>query len=326
VRYVLEGGVQKSQDKVRITVQLIDAIKGHHLWSERYDKELKDLFALQDEIVKQIMTAVQVKLTEGEHASVTAGGTSSLKAFECYLRASEQSNRWSREGNAAARQWAEKAIELDPNYAYAWALLGSTHANDFVYSYGTSPAESLKRAEECAQKALSINESTAPALSLIGGIRRMQGKWDEAIQYGEKALAINPNAPGIMFSLALTLEFLGRFDEAIALGQKILRITPYSSATYVSFLASVYPVAGRYQEAVQACELMLDPSRKGEINPLYAHLFLAEAYVGLGQMDKASVVRPTLLYIWRPFPGSVRLGHSKRRVGVSGYEFRCIAQ
>jgi adenylate cyclase len=287
VRYVLEGGVQKSQDRVRITVQLIDAIKGHHLWSERYDRELKDLFALQDEIVKQIMTAVQVKLTEGEYASAIAGSTSNLKALECYWRALEHSNRWSREDNAATRQWAERAIELDPNFAGAFALLGFTHFQEAVVFGGKSPAQSLKGAEECAQKALSINESTPLALSLMGGIRGRQGKSDEALEYNEKALAINPNDPRIMWNLALTLESIGRLDEAIALGQKILRISPYYPAMYLSYLASVYPAAGRYQETIQACELLLERSRKGEFNPLYAHLFLAEAYVGLGQLDKA---------------------------------------
>jgi adenylate cyclase len=287
VRYVLEGSVQKSQDRVRITVQLIDAIKGHHIWSERYDKELKDLFALQDEIVRQIMTAVQVKLTEGQSASAIAGSTFNLKALECYWRASEHFNRWSREDNVAALQWAERAIELDPNFAGAWALLGSIHYYGRAQGWPKSPADSWKRAEECVQKALSINESNALALSLMGGILRTQRKWDKALEYNEKALAINPNDPGIMLQLALTLEFLGRFDEAIALGQKILRICPYYPAMYLSYLASMYPAAGRYQETIEVCELLLERSRKGEFNPLYAHLFLAEAYVGLGQLDKA---------------------------------------
>jgi len=287
VRYVLEGGVQKSEDRVRITVQLIDAFKGHHLWSERYDRELKDLFVLQDDIVRQIMTAVQVKLTEGEYVSAIAGSTSNLKALECYWRALEHSNRWSKEENTASRQWAEKAIELDPNFAAAWAFLGASHNYDTAQGWSKSPAESLKRVEECVQKALSINESNPLALSLLGGIRRAQGKWDEALEYNEKALAINPNDPRIMWNLALTFEFLGRLDDAIALGQKILRISPYYPAMYLSYLASVYPAAGRHQETIQACELLLERSRKGEISPLYAHLYLAEAYVGLGQLDKA---------------------------------------
>ncbi len=287
VRYVLEGGVQKSEDRVRITVQLIDAIKGHHLWSERYDRELKDLFALQDEIVRQIMTAVQVELTEGQYASAIAGSTSNLKALECYWRALEHWNRWSREDNAAARQWAERAIEYDPNFAGAFALLGSTHLLDAIQFGGKSPAQSIKRAEECAQKTISLNDSIAAAQSLMGGIRRSQGKWDEALEYAEKALAINPNDPRVMISLALTIHYLGRFDECIALTKKEMRVCPYYPAIYLTLLPPSYVLVGRYQEAIEACELMIDRSRKGEINPLFAHVFLAEAYVGLGQLDKA---------------------------------------
>jgi adenylate cyclase len=285
VRYVLEGGVQKSEDRVRITVQLIDAIKGHHLWSERYDRDLKDLFALQDEIVRHIMTAVQVELTEGQFANTVAGGTSNLKALECFWRALEHFNRWSKEDNTAARQWAERAIEYDPNFAGAYSLLGSTHVMEATQFGGKSPAQSIKRAEEFAQKAISINDSVAQ--SLMANIRRSQGKWDEAVDYGEKALALNPNDPRVMFSLALTIHYFGRFDESIALTKKAMRLCPYYPAIYLSLLAPSYVIAGRYQEAIEACELMLDRSRKGEIKPLYAHVFLAEAYVGLGQMDKA---------------------------------------
>jgi len=287
VQYVLEGGVQKSQDRVRITVQLIDAIKGHHLWSERYDRELKDLFALQDDIVRQIMTAVQVKLTEGQSASAIAGSTSNLKALESYWRALEHSYRWSREDNAAARQWAERAIEYDPNFVGAFALLGSTHLLEATQFGGKSPAQSIKRAEEYAQKAISINDSSALAQALMSGVRRSQGKWDEAVEYGEKAFALNPNDPRVVFSLALTIHYLGRFDESIALTKRAMRISPYYPAIYLSLLAPSYVIAGRYQEAIEACEQMLDRSRKGEINPVFAHVFLAEAYVGLGQLDKA---------------------------------------
>jgi adenylate cyclase len=287
VRYVLEGGVEKSDDRVRITVQLIDAIKGYHLWSERYDRELKDLFALQDDIVRHIMTAVQVELTEGQVASSIAGSTSNLKALECYWRAVEHSYRWSREDNAAAREWAERAIEYDPHFAGAFTLLGNTYLLDATQYGDRSPAQSMKRAEECAQKAISIDDSFASALSLMAGIRRSQGKWDEAVEYGEKALAVNPNNPGAMFYLALTLHYVGRFDEAIALTRKAMRVCPYYPAIYLALLAPSYILAGRYQEAIETSELMLERSRKGEINPLFAHVFLAEAYVGLGQMDKA---------------------------------------
>jgi adenylate cyclase len=295
VRYVLEGSVQKSQDRVRITVQLIDAIKGIHLWSERYDRDLKDLFALQDEISMKIMTALQVKLTEGEHASAVAGTTSNLNALEYFWHAEEHFLRFSKEENAEARQWAEKAIELDSNFAGAWALLGWTHLTDVTW--GNSPAQSMKRAEECAHQALSINDSTGKAQSLMGTIRVVQGKYDEGVEYGEKALALNPNDPDLMYALSMALGSTGRFDEAIVLIKKAMRICPYYPAFYLQGLATFYVNAGRYQEAVEAGELLLDRSRKGEISPFRAHICLAEAYVGLGQIDKAKAKAEEVLKI-----------------------------
>jgi adenylate cyclase len=287
VRYVLEGSVQKSGDRVRVLIQLIDAIKGVHLWSERYDKDLKDLFALQDEIARQVMTALQVKLTEGDYASGVAGTTSNLKALECFWRAEEHFFKFSKEDNAAACTWAEKAVELDANFAGAWAILGYTEFTAATYGWSTEPLRSMKRAEECAQKALSIRESTAKAQALMGSIRQMQGRHDEAIRYGQKAVAINPNDPSMMLILAIVMNGAGRFDESIALIKTAMRICPYYPAMYLRFLAPSYVLTGRYQEAIETCELMLDRSRKGEINPFMAHLFLAEAYAGLGQMDKA---------------------------------------
>jgi adenylate cyclase len=297
VRYVLEGSVQKSEDRVRITVQLIDAIKGIHLWSERYDRDLKELFALQDGIAKQIMTALQVKLTEGDYAKGIAGGTSNLKALEFFWHAEEVFFHFAKEDNAVARQWAEKAVQLDRNFAGAWALLGFTHLHDVIFAWGNSFAQSMKLAEECAHQAISINDSTAKAQALMGTIRQFQGKYDEAVEYCEKAVAINPNDPTMMFLLANAIQSTARFDEAIALYKKAMRICPYYPAFYLLGLASSSVLAGRYQEAVEACELLLDRSRRGEINPLLAHIHLAEAYVGLSQLDKARAQAEEVLKI-----------------------------
>jgi adenylate cyclase len=282
---------------VRVLVQLIDGIKGVHLWSERYDKDLKDIFALQDEITRHVMTALQVKLTEGGYASHVAGFTSNLKALECFWRAEEHFFKFSKEDNAVARTWAEKAIELDPKFAGAWALLGFTHSVEAYYGWGPAPLASIKKAEECAQKALSINESTAKAQALMGSIRLVQGRYDEAIRYGERAVAINPNDATMMVVLAIVMHGAGRFDESIALIKTGMRICPYYPAFYLRFLAASYLLTGRYREAKEACELLLDRSRKGEINPFFAHLHLAEAYAGLGQMDKARAEAEEVLKI-----------------------------
>jgi adenylate cyclase len=287
VRYVLEGSVHRSKDRVRILVQLIDAIKGIHLWSERYDRDLKDLFSLQDDIARQIMTALQVKLTEGEYASGVAGTTSNLKALECFWRAEEHFFRFVKEDNAAARQWAQKAVELDPKFAGAWALMGWTHLWDVNFGWSKSPPESIKGVLECAQKAIGLSDSCAKAYSLMGWINLIQRKFDEAIENGEKAVRINPNDPTMLVVLAGIMHFSGRFDESIALVKNGMRLCPYYPAFYLRPLSMSYFLAGRYEEALAAAELMLARAQKDEFSPLLAHLYLAEAYVGLGQDHKA---------------------------------------
>jgi len=262
VRYVLEGSVQKSEDRVRILVQLIDALTGRHLWSERYDRALKDLFVLQDEIAKKIMTALQVKLTEGEYAPAIASGTSNLKAIECFWRAEKHFFRSSKEESALARRWVEKAIELDTNFAGAWALLGSTHLMDA--RFGLSPVQSIKRAEECAQKAIALNDLTSKAYAVMGSIRRMQRKFDEAIEYGEKSVALNPNDPHMLVLLAGNMNSIGRFEESIALVKKAMRLSPYYPAYFMGTLSTSYLLAERYEEALAVSKLLLARSRKGE--------------------------------------------------------------
>jgi TolB-like protein/class 3 adenylate cyclase len=297
VRYVLEGSVQKSEDKIRILAQLIDATTGRHIWSERYDRDLKDLFALQDEIAKQIMTALQVQLTEGEYARAIARGTSNLQANEYWWRAEKHFFRFIKEDNAKAREWAEKAIESDPNFSGAWSLLGWTHYMDVNLGWSDSPAESVKRAGECAQKALALDDSNAKAYALVSSIRTLQRKHDEAIEYGKKSVAINPNDPTILSIYASTLERTGEFDESIALVKKAMRLSPYYPAFFLFTLFNSYFQTGRYEEALAVGKLLIERSRQGEINPLYAHMKLAKAYIGLGREDEARAHAEEMLKI-----------------------------
>jgi adenylate cyclase len=287
VRYVLEGSVQKSEGRVRILVQLIDAIKGIHLWSERYDRDLKGLFVLQDEIARQIMTALQVKLTEGEYASGVAGSTSNLKALECFWRAEEHFFRFAKEDNAAARQWVQKAVELDPKFAGAWAIMGWTHLWDVNFGWSKSPPESMKRALECGQRAIGLSDSCAKAYALMGYINLLSRKFDEAIENGEEAVRINPNDPTMLSILASIMHFNGKFDESIALVKNAMRLCPYYPALYLGVLSDSYFLTGRYREALAAGELLLARAHKGEYNLLLAHRALAEVYIALGQDDKA---------------------------------------
>jgi adenylate cyclase len=163
VRYVLEGSVRKADGQVRITAQLIDATTGYHLWSGRYDRPFTDIFALQDEIVQKIVTTLKLQLTLEEQGVLVRKTTDNLEAYDYFLRGLESYNRATQEANAQARQMFEKAIELDPQYAEAYAGLSWTHSREWVYQWSQDP-QALERAFVLAQKAVTLDDSPASAL------------------------------------------------------------------------------------------------------------------------------------------------------------------
>jgi adenylate cyclase len=287
--------IKKSCDNPFISVklqivfscQLIDAITGRHVWSERYDRDLKEIFALQDEIALKIMTSLQVKLTEGEYASAIAGSSSNLKALEAFWRAEEHYIRLADEDNKVARQLAEKAIDLDPNFAGAWALLGWTHFDDARRGWTKSPVQSFTQAGECARKAIALDQTSAKAYALVGALHMAKGNYDEAIEYEQKAVALNPNDPIMLTILSGGMLFAGRFEESIALVKKAMRLTPYYPAFFLRPLINSYILTERYEDAIATGKLLLERSRNGEIEPIFTHLSLASAYIGLGKEEEA---------------------------------------
>jgi len=250
VRYVLEGSIRKSGDKVRITAQLIDALTGHHLWAERYDRDLKNIFALQDEITLRIISALQVKLEGVERSGLPIKGTDNLEAYLKLLQSAHQSGRFTKEGNIQARRYAEEAIALDPKYAEAYLRLGATLIMDLSYGTTESPEKSLRRAEESVQKALVLDDSSGKAHAFLGRIYLGKRQYEKAIAEGERALALDPNSDFVQAALAYSLYYAGRFEEAIAMYQKAIRLNPFP-AWYSQMLASSYVQLGRYEEAIK---------------------------------------------------------------------------
>jgi len=192
VRYTLEGSVRKAGDRVRITAQLIDATTGGHLWSERYDRDLKDIFALQDEITMKILTALRVKLTEGEQARVYDRGTGNLDSFMKVLEGNSYFFRFNIDDNTVARQMFEEAIALDPENPGACAMLGWTYLMDVWYGSSESTARSMEQASELAQKALALDDTLDYSHSLLGNIYLMTRQHEKAIAENERAVALNP--------------------------------------------------------------------------------------------------------------------------------------
>jgi adenylate cyclase len=253
VRYVLEGSVRKAGDKVRVTAQLVEAKTGKHLWAERYDRELKDIFALQDEITMKIITALQVKLTDGEQERVSAKGTDSFDAYIKYLRGFDHAKRMTKEDNLRARRLANEAIALDPDYASAYHLLAYTHTLDPWVGLSKDPKRSYAQAMKLTKKAIAMDDSLADAHGLLGSLYVMTGQHDKAIAEGERAVALNPNDPSILAYLALILRWAGRLEESVRLSEKAIRLNPFPEAFYFRHLGLAYLGAGRYEEGVEAC-------------------------------------------------------------------------
>ena len=293
VRYVLEGSVRKSGDKIRITAQLIDALKGHHLYAERYDRQLNDIFSLNDEITKNIISALQVQLTEGEQTRLSAKGTDNLEAYLKYLEGHEYLYRFNRDANLLARKKAEEALSLDPKYAYAYALLGKTYLFDVWFNWSNSPKESFSHTFELASQAISLDEDNFEAHRLLSHVYLIQRKHDKAIEESENAVSLAPSAADAVFTLGIVLRFSGRVKEAISMHERAIRLNPIPPASYLYQLGLCYAFIGEYEKAIEVCKKAL------EKNPddLVGRITLAIAYSALGRISKAEAEATEVLRI-----------------------------
>ncbi len=282
VRYVLEGSIQKSGDRVRINAQLIDAISDQHLWAEHYDRDLKDIFSLQDEVILKITSAMSVNLTAGEQARGWAEGTKSLEAYLKLMQGREYFRKGNRESNALARRMAEEAIALDPKYADAYALLGATHHSDVFFGTGR-PKDSIAKAIELTQKALAMNSSLPEARSRLGVLYSWSGRYDEGIAEAERAVELDPNSGHANFNLSVVLRYAGKTKESIPAIQKALRLEPIPPDIYVQNLAMVYWQSGDCKEAVATCDKKL----KRDPDSLNSHVIMAAVYGSCGREKEA---------------------------------------
>lgn len=256
VRYVLEGSVRKAVNRLRITAQLVDGINGHHLWAERYDRELKDIFALQDEITMKILTALQVELTAGEKARVYGKGTDNFEAYMKFLEAVKHYNRL-KDGFPMARQLANETIELDENFPAPYIILAMMHWIEAMLQWTDSRAHSLIKAYSLCQKALVLDDSISEIHALMGVIHLHQRQHEEAITNGEKAVHLNPNHSDVNAIMSHIYRFSGRFEEALVMIKKALRLQPNLSVNHVWCLmesSMCHHCLGRYEEAISIAE------------------------------------------------------------------------
>jgi adenylate cyclase len=248
VHYVLEGSVRRAGDQVRITTQLIDAVTGGHLWSERYDRPFSDIFALQDEIRQKIVFALKVKLTPEEQERFQHAPTKSLEAYDYFLRSLEFGGRpLTKEANAQARQMCERALELDPQYAAAYVRLGVTYWLEW-FRYG-GQEQTLGRATELVQKAVALDESSPAAHATLGWVYLLQKQHDQAQTEMERAITLNPNFAGGYQGLSFVLHSSGKAQEAIPVAAKAVRLSP-QDLNVLNGLGQAYVSAGQYEKAI----------------------------------------------------------------------------
>jgi adenylate cyclase len=282
VQYVLEGSVQRSGNRVRITAQLIDALTANHLWAERYDRDLKDIFAVQDEITMKILMSMRVKLTEGEQV-LRARPPRSLEAYLKVLQAQEYIQRLNIEGNITGKQFAEEAVALDPEYATAYTYLAGAHMMDVLLGLSKSPKESLDKAIELAQKAISLAPKDSHHYAFIGYLYTLKRDYDKAIAEGEKAVALDPGGADAHAWLGSSLNFADNPKEAIPLFEKAIRLNPFGPTWYFLNFGHSYRLIGQYQEAITQYKRALRVAP----NNIMAHLSLAATYSLSGRGEEA---------------------------------------
>ena len=260
VRYVVEGSVRKADNMVRITAQLIDATTEGHLWAKTYDREFKDIFNLQDEIAQQIVAALNIKSRETEQARVRRIPTENLTAYDSMLRGLSHFSRLTKEENAKAKAMFERAIELDPEYASAYVLLGYALFMDFVFGSTTDP-RTLEQVSELARKAISLDDTSSLAHALLADVYGIKGQFEQAISQADKAISLNPNNSSAYFSMGKTLNSVGRSEEAVEAIKKAMYLDPHYAVYYTTDLARAYRNLGQYMEAIASLKesLALNP-------------------------------------------------------------------
>jgi adenylate cyclase len=292
VKYILEGSVRKVGNRVRVTAQLIDGTKGHHVWAEHYDRQLEDVFAIQDELTFKILKELQVKLTEGEQARLYSRGTENIDAYLKYWQGRNYFYHFDKGSISLARQLLEEVIALDPNWELPYSILGWTHWIDVQFGYNDNPEESLKKAFQYAQKAISLNESPM-AHGLLSFIYLRTRQADKALEEGGKSLALGPNSADAHAWYAQVLISVGEPAKGISLAEKALRMNPFPPSWYYNALGWGYGGLGDYERAIQAAQKAINI----EPGNIRARVSLIVSYVMSGREKEAHAQAQEVLSI-----------------------------
>jgi len=282
VRYVLEGSIRKGGDRLRVTAQLIDTTTGHHRWAEQFDRPFVDLFSMQDDITREIVSALQVNLTEGEQAQLWSTGTQSIAAWEFVVRANDLYNRHVREDSHKAHQLLEKAVQLDPDYAAAWCAWGWVHWMDARYCWGMSVETSLILARSAASKAHEIDPDAAEPLAIFAGIALKRSDHEKAANLARQAVERGAGHSMVLAFSGMVLSHCGHPKEAIKVINRAMRLCPIYPNWYLITLGRAYSLSGDNEMALGLMREAWVKDQNG-INPTMLAAILAER----GQMKEA---------------------------------------
>jgi TolB-like protein len=282
VRYVLEGSVRKAGSRVRVTAQLIDGETGGHVWAERYDRDVADIFAVQDELTREIVAALALRLTDDERRRIARRGTDNVEAYDLFLRGRELVWLHARTAGEDGRALLERATALDPGFAAAYAFAGFSHLHCYINRWGDDPEGGLERGGALARKAVELDDSEPHAHFVLSTYHLWSKDHEGAIAEAKRTLALDPNFVAAQVSLALTLTFAGRPAEALPMFDEALRRDPHYPDTYLHFLAQTHLHLGNHAEAAAAA------LRRIERNPATdaSRLLLAASYGHLGRIEE----------------------------------------
>ncbi len=288
IRYIVEGSVRKAGSRVRISAQLIDAATGNHVWAQRYDRDLEDIFAVQDEITQTVVASLAGRLEVAELERAKRKPIESMAAYDYLLRGKDHHHRFTKEDNALGLRALHKAVELDPGCAPAYAWLACTYGQAWVRGYLEDTDMARERSIEAAQKSYALDESDAECHRILCSIHLLQRQYDQAEFHQDRAIALNPNAPLIVSQRGYLLTILGRADEGVEWVQKAMRLDPIRPDLFGNNLGIALFATRRYPEAVRALTRITGPR-------LSHHAYLAACYAEMDAPEELQGRRAKIL-------------------------------
>lgn len=315
VDYVLEGSVRKAGDRIRVTVQLIDGETDRHVWAERYDRKLEDIFAIQDEMTHAIVATLPGRVEAATHDRAKRKPTDNMAAYECVLAAKVLHHRSIREDNAEAQRLLDRALALDPNYAHAHAWKACVLGQSWIYGWDADTEATLQQVLAELEMALALDDNDSDVHRILAAVNLTRDDHDKAVYHQERALALNPNYDLVVVQQGELLTWLGRPEEGIDWIRKAMRLNPYHPERFWNHLGRACYCAEKYAEAVDAFSRITRPDHTH-------HAFLAATFAQMGNAVAAAAHAAEVLKRERGFSVAACLAtqHYKREVDRQRHE------